>query len=143
MSYALVNSDPQLARRRTEDRARLCYEWDRRFVQESQLVIADATFPSTGLGIELQLAQNADIPIILCFKTNAATRATEVIYQNPDHARHMLQIGEGYVSLMALGLPNVIHVLRYTSEDSGIASILAAVSQIVNLTSEMKLMPEG
>ena len=55
----------------------------------------------------------------------------------------MLQIGEGYVSLMALGLPNVINVLRYTSEDSGIASILAAVSQIVNITSEIKLVPEG
>jgi hypothetical protein len=136
VSYALVNSDPQLAGRRTEDRARLCYEWDRRFVQESQLVIAEATFPSTGLGIELQLAQSADIPIILCFKIDKATRAAEVAYENPDHARHMLQIGEGYVSLMALGLPNIIRVLSYISEDTGIAAIVAAVSQIENLRLE-------
>jgi hypothetical protein len=130
VSYALVNSDPQLAGRPTEERARLCYEWDRRFVQESQLVIAEATFPSTGLGIELQLAQSADIPIILCFNNDVSRRATEVTYENPDHVRHMLQIGEGYVSLMALGLPNITSVVSYTSEDDGISSILGTVSQI-------------
>jgi hypothetical protein len=143
VSYALVNSDPQLAGRRTEERARLCYEWDRRFVQESQLIIAEATFPSTGLGIELQLAQSADIPIILCFKNDPSRRAAEVTYENPDHALHMLQIGEGYVSLMALGLPN-ISVLSYTSEEAGIAAILAAVSPIENrrLESEATIKAE-
>ncbi len=136
VSYALINSDPQLAGRRAEDRARLCYEWDRRFVQESELVIAEATFPSTGLGIELQLAQSADTPIILCFKIDEATRAAEVAYDNPDHVRHMLQIGEGYVSLMALGLPNIVRVLSYISEEAGITAIVAAVSQIENFRLE-------
>jgi hypothetical protein len=109
------------------------------------LVIAEATFPSTGLGIELQLAQSADIPIILCFKNDPSRRAAEVTYENPDHAHHMLQIGEGYVSLMALGLPNITSVLSYISEEAGIAAILAAVSQLENrrLESEATIKAES
>lgn len=57
--YALVDSaPPQLASKPANERATLCYDWDRRMVEEANLLIADASFPSTGLGIELQIAEN-------------------------------------------------------------------------------------
>lgn len=48
-------------------------------------------------------------------------------YENPDHSRHALQIGEGYVSLMALGLPTVFSVISYNSDEEGSSNVLKAV----------------
>src|SRR5437016_3430664 len=50
VKYALVNSDPQLASKPFVERPRLCYLWDRNMVEEAELVIAEASFPSTGMG---------------------------------------------------------------------------------------------
>lgn len=130
VTYALVNSDPQLADKPFDERARLCYLWDRELVQEADLVIAEASFPSTGMGIELQVAENMGTPIIICFKRSAENRTDPVEYENPDHTRHSLQIGEGYVSLMPLGLPTVFKVIGYHSEEEGIASLVEAVHLI-------------
>ena len=57
VKYALVDSDPQLATKPFDERARLCYVWDREMVEQAEVVIAEASFPSTGLGIEMQLAR--------------------------------------------------------------------------------------
>src|SRR6185312_8269192 len=67
VTYALVNSDPQLAEKPFEERARLCYLWDRELVQQADLIIAEASFPSTGMGIELQIAESLGIPVIIAF----------------------------------------------------------------------------
>lgn len=111
--YALRDSDPRLSQRPKEERARLCYIWDREMVEWADAVVADATYPSIGLGIELQIAAQAGKPLVLSFHQADAHRAAEVEYNGVDHRRHSLQIGEGYVSLMALGLPTVFTVIRY------------------------------
>jgi len=36
--------------------------------------VAEASFPSTGLGIELQIASERSIPIVLCFGDWVVTR---------------------------------------------------------------------
>ncbi|OBY28546.1 hypothetical protein [Leisingera sp. JC1] len=114
VKYALVDSDPQLEKRKQDDKARLCYLWDRKMVEEADIVIAEASFPSTGLGIELQIAESNDTPIILLFKDYGCNRAAERHYQNPeDSIDHILQIGEGFVTLMALGMPSIFRVIRY------------------------------
>jgi hypothetical protein len=127
IKYALVNSDPQLAKKPFDERARLCYLWDRGMVEEADLIIAEASFPSIGLGIELQLAQQQSTPIILCFRDFGRNKVSSIQYVNPDQSRHELQIGEGYVSLMALGIPEIVKVIRYESRDDGIAKIIAAM----------------
>ena len=66
--YALVNSDPQLATKPFGDRARLCYLWDRNMVERADLVIAELSFPSTGVGVEMQIAETKGTPIIVCFR---------------------------------------------------------------------------
>jgi hypothetical protein len=63
--YALIDSDPQLASKPASDRAALCYDWDRRMVEEADLLVAEASFPSTGLGIELQIAETEGKPVIM------------------------------------------------------------------------------
>jgi hypothetical protein len=99
-------------------------------VQDAELLIAEASFPSTGLGIELQIAEAKNIPIILCFRDFGLNKIAPVEYENPDHKWHHLQIGDGYVSLMALGIPNIFHVIKYSDTSSGISDILAAVSML-------------
>jgi hypothetical protein len=128
--YALVDSDPQLAERPRAERAKWCYEWDRQLVEQADVIVADATFPSIGLGIELQLAQEKATPIILCFEKARQNRAEPVTYTNPDHRDHELQIGDGYVTLMALGLPSVVEVIPYNSHQGAIAAISEAVRSV-------------
>jgi hypothetical protein len=113
VKYALVNSDPQLAEKPPEDRASLCYAWDRRMVEEADLVIADASFPSTGMGIELQIAEACGTPIVMLIGDYGVNRVSPAHYKNPDNSEHDLQIGEGIVSLMALGIPSIRRKIAY------------------------------
>jgi hypothetical protein len=126
VKYALVNSDPQLAEKPLSERAKLCYHWDRDMVERADVVVAEASFPSIGLGIEMQIAESKSIPIVLCFR-DFGQRASKVKYENPDHSTHELQIGEGFVTLMALGNPAVFRVLQYDEQDDGLKKILNVV----------------
>jgi hypothetical protein len=131
VQYALLNSDPQLAEKPFDERARLCYLWDREMVQRSELIIAEASFPSTGMGIELQIAEGAGIPIVLLFGRAWNNQAVAVSYENPDRTKHALQIGAGYVSLMALGMPQVFRVVGYEDPQDGIAQIIDALDILI------------
>lgn len=130
VKYALVNSDPQLASKPFDERARLCYLWDTGMVREAEVVIAECSFPSIGLGIELQNAADNETPIIVAFRDFKDNRAEPVVYTNPDSTEHELQIGDGFVSLMALGLPTVVKVHRYATPEDGIAKISESVKLI-------------
>jgi len=79
-----MDSDPQLAFRVPSDRARLCYLWDRRMVEQEELVIAEASLPSLRLGIELQIAEQAGIPVIIAFQKISANKSGPAAYRNPD-----------------------------------------------------------
>lgn len=125
--YALVDSDPQLATKPLGEQASLCYDWDRRMVEEADLVVADASFPSTGLGIELQIAEAAGIPVIMLIGDLGINRVKEVQYRNPDSSQHELQIGSGIVSLMALGLPTIRKTVQYSTFQQAISGAVEAV----------------
>lgn len=126
VEYALINSDPQLADKPFNDRARLCYLWDKEMVGHADVVVAESTYPSTGQGIELQIAQGLSKPIILCFNSSSTYQAEHIEYKNPDGTKHELQIGEGHISLMALGLPSVFKVINYNNiEDLSDKTLLA------------------
>jgi hypothetical protein len=127
VKYALVDSDPQLATKPFAERARLCYLWDREMVEQADLLIAEVSFPSTGVGMELQAAESRGTPIILCVRDYGVNRCAPVRYENPDRSRHDLQIGEGYVSLMALGVPSVFRLVKYGSPDDGIRQLVGVV----------------
>lgn len=130
--YALKDSDPRLADRPVADRVRLCYLWDREMVEWADALVAEASYSSTGLGIELQIAAHKGTPIVLCFHRGEEYRVAQVEYENPDRSHHNLQIGEGYVTLMALGLPNIFKVIGYVSQDEALPSILDAISLLSN-----------
>ncbi len=123
VKYALINSDPQLSQYPEKDKARLCYEWDREMVLSSDLIIAECSFPSTGLGIEVQLAEQHQIPVIIIFKDFGDNVESKKIYSNPDEKKYELQIGEGIVSLMLLGNPAVLFSRKY-SDYKEVAEIL-------------------
>lgn len=130
VKYALRDSDPQLSQQPFVDRARLCYIWDKDMVEWSDVVVAEASYPSTGLGIELQIACASELPVVIAFKLDTAHKAPSVQYQTPDHDTHSLQLGEGYVSLMALGLPNVVKVLPYQATNKAYTDIGEAVEKL-------------
>lgn len=127
VKYALRDSDPQLGQKPFADRARLCYAWDREMVEWADLVVAEASFPSTGLGIELQIACARNTPIIVAFKRDERHKAPPIEYRTPDHDLHSLQLGEGYVSLMALGLPTIAKVLPYRNDADALSKVGATV----------------
>jgi hypothetical protein len=128
VTYALVNSDPQLAGKPFNDRAKLCYSWDRNMVEAADLLIAEASFPSTGLGIEMQIAEARGTPIIVCVRDFGFNKVTPVRYENPDHTQHDLQIGDGFVTLMALGVPTIFRVINYVDRVDGLRQVLAVMS---------------
>lgn len=130
VKYALRDSDPQLADKPIQDRARLCYGWDRQMVEWADVLIAEATYPSTGLGIELQIAENKNIPIILCFNADDSNKAEPVDYETLDHSQHTLQLGEGYVTLMALGLPCLYRILKYSDGNQMIHELIEIIDTL-------------
>ena len=115
VKYALKDSDPQLSQKPFADRARLCYIWDKEMVEWADVVVAEASYPSTGLGVELQIACARETPIILTFKLDENHKAPPVQYKTPNHEKHSLQLGDGYISLMALGIPSVFSVIPYVN----------------------------
>jgi len=125
--YALVNSDPELASKPFEDRARLCYLWDRNMVEQADLLIAEASFPSTGVGVEMQIAESKGTPIIVCFRDFGTNKVDSVSYENPDRSRHNLQVGDGFVTLIALGVPAIFKVIRYSDDQDGLAKVMSAL----------------
>lgn len=131
VKYALVNSDPQLAGKPTEKRAALCYAWDRRMVEEADVVVADASFPSTGLGVELQIADARGTPVIMLIGDYGVNRVKPAHYFNPDSSGHNLQIGEGIVSLMALGIPSIHQRIGYTRQEEAIRQCVAALKLFI------------
>lgn len=126
VKYALVDSDPQLAHKPAENRAALCYDWDRRMVEGADLVVAEVSFPSTGLGIELQIAESAGKPIIMLIGDHGFNRIHSAHYKNPDRSEHDLQVGDGIVSLMAMGLPGIRKIVRYSDFEDGIVGAVEA-----------------
>lgn len=130
VKYALQDSDPQLALKPFHERARLCYVWDRQMVEWANVVVAEASHPSTGLGIELQIAETKDTPIVITFRATEQNRAPPAQYKNPDSSIHNLQLGDGYVSLMALGLPSVFRVIPYVDSSCAHRDIATALHEI-------------
>lgn len=84
-------------------------------VEWADVIVAEASYPSTGLGIELQLACSQETPIVMAFKLDGRHKALPIQYKTPDEEIHNLQLGDGYVSLMALGLPSLFKVLPYAT----------------------------
>jgi hypothetical protein len=129
VEYALRNSDPQLAQREKSDRAKLCYEWDSKMVERADILIAECSFPSIGVGIELQIAKQRAIPTVICYSDFGMNRAKPVAYTNPDRRTHDLQIGDGFVTLMALGMPMITDIVKYRHPDEGVERLLKLVDE--------------
>lgn len=128
--YALRDSDPQLSQKPFTDRARLCYVWDKEMVEWADVIVAEASYPSTGLGIELQIACSQETPIVMAFKLDERHKAQPIQYETPDEEIHNLQLGDGYVSLMALGLPSLFKVLPYATADEAYIEIGRAIETL-------------
>lgn len=78
---------------------KVLYEWYKTLISKSDIFIADVTYPSTGVGIELNIASNFKKPIYL-IADSSITKEDEV-------------------SRMIIGIPYFIKILRYTNS-SGI-----------------------
>lgn len=122
--YALRDSDPLLSNYKKKDRAKLCYEWDRNMVLESDLIIAEGSFPSIGLGMELEIANHANIPIVLIYRKYNDFNADEKKYKLDNDRVYSLEIGNRIVSVMAQGCPAIIYESIYTNSIDGINCIL-------------------
>jgi hypothetical protein len=84
----------------------------------------------------LQLACSQETPIILFFKLEEKHRAPPIDYKTPDKKEHSLQLGEGYVSLMALGLPSLFRIHPYVDVEHALAGLNSAL-EILNRPAEL------
>lgn len=127
--YALEDSDPQLSRMKRERRPPECYHMDRELVEGSQLVIAEVSFPSTGLGQELQIAEYNSIPIILCYKDWGCNIAETKDYRTRAGEPHSIELGNRIVTVMVQGNPSVIGDVPYNSTPDCVSKLDAFLRQ--------------
>ena len=97
----------------------------------ADVVVAEASYPSTGLGIELQIACARETPIVIAFKLDERHKAPPVQYETPNKEIHTLQLGEGYVSLMALGIPSIFKVIPYADIEEACAEVGIAIHTLM------------
>lgn len=121
--YALRDSDPKLGEYSECERPKLCYEWDRKMVEESSLIIAEVSFPSTGLGMEIEIANQNSIPVILIYGKYSNAQAESKEYTLDDKRKFNLEIGNKIVSVMVQGCPTVISEINYSSSIDGIRKV--------------------
>jgi len=72
-------------------------------VEAADILVAEASFSIHRLRDRASNSRTLKTPTILCYHDFGINRASPIDYENPDKTRHALQIGEGYISLMALG----------------------------------------
>lgn len=130
--YALKHSDPHMGTLPFGQRAKYCYSRDIELVESADILLAECTFPSIGLGIELQASVIGNKPLILIFDGSSSHQALPVRYKNPDESEYDLQIGDGHITLMALGLPNVRCVIRHGMTDGDYSAIISEVFRHLN-----------
>jgi len=131
--YALRNSDPQISLVPNGQKAAYCYKLDRDLVNSVDIVIAECTYPSIGLGIELQLSYDFNKPLFLLFDGGEEHKAKPISYINPGDGQHDLQIGEGNISLMALGLPNIRRIINQRISQMEYSDLLLEIDSIKKL----------
>ena len=90
---------------------KVLYEWYKSLISNSDIFIADVTYPSTGVGIELNIASNLNKPIYLIIDINITN--------------------ENEVSKMILGIPNFVKLLKYTNSIISIEELLDKKRKII------------
>ncbi len=78
------------------------YQWYRDQILSADLFLAEMTHPSFGLGIELEIAAEGNVPIIVTSVSHSA------------NAR---------ISRMVLGLPGIAHIISYSSYQKALAGV--------------------
>jgi len=111
--YAMEDSDPMLPSYVRERRPAECYRMDRELVEQCDLFIAEASFPSTGLGQELQVAEYNNKPVILIYRNYGTNLAEKKDYQTKIGENHSIELGEKIVSVMVQGNPAVRKEIFY------------------------------
>jgi hypothetical protein len=111
---ALLNGSNNDSSQDDLSNARVCYEWHQQLIKKSDVMIAEVSYPSLGVGIELQLANQLDIPIYLIFNSNMALKSSSKTYNKTESLVSSTNVTHPFISSMALGLNNVEHIIEYT-----------------------------
>ena len=115
---ALSNSSPFDSTLDSLVNAKNCYNWHKELITQSDVVIAEVSFPSLGVGIELQLANQLGIPTYLIYNPCIASTATSKSFKNDKQIHSTTNITHDYISSMALGMDCVKNVLSYTEYEA-------------------------
>ncbi|MEK6959166.1 MAG: hypothetical protein AABW59_03925 [archaeon] len=105
--HSLKKDDSRLSYIEKHKTAADCYKKCVEDIKASKLMIAEISFPSIGLGQEIEIASQNKIPIIVLFK--------DYFGREPQ--------GELIVSRMALGNPLVVHQIKYKTTKEAIGEL--------------------
>lgn len=106
---------------------------DRELVEQCDLFIAEASFPSTGLGQELQIAEANKKPVILIYRDYACNIAEKKDYKTKSGDSHSIEIGNKIVSVMVQGNPAVIKEIPYSSTEDCIKELATFFKENIEL----------
>jgi hypothetical protein len=121
--YALEDSDPFLPKYNIPKRPAECYRMDRELAEQCDLFIAEASFPSTGLGQELQIVAYNNKPAILIYKNYGNNLAEKKDYRTKSGEGHTIELGNKIVSVMVQGNPAIKREILYKNKDECIQQV--------------------
>lgn len=113
VSNALRDNSPYDSSLDDFENAKVCYEWHKSRIEKSNLVIAEVSFPSIGVGIELESANQFNIPIILIYDKILAIKADVKEYEATGDLIKNTNITHPNISSMALGLKQAKELVGY------------------------------
>lgn len=105
--HSIKKEDSRLSYIEKHKTAQECYTKCVKDIKESKLLIAEISFPSIGIGQEIEIASQNQIPIIVLFKD----------FFNRESKKELV------VSRMALGNPSIIHQIQYTSVNDALSKL--------------------
>ncbi len=140
-ALALLDTESELGKTPEDKRAPVCYNIDQKAVEWSNLIIAEASVPSTGTGQELERAVSSGKPIILMVRrvvrdmeVKPLTYYAETKPHGTDKKGDVVEIktlpGLGGVSPMVQGNPNVVAVIVYDDENAALKKLSTVMEEI-------------
>lgn len=144
-ALALMHTEGDLAKHEGYLRDYICYRIDQNAVEWSDLVVCEATVPSTGTGQELERAFQSGKPIIMMARAAVDGQRVEPLHY---YGERVKKPGEekpevvdldtlpslGGISPMIRGNPNVVAVIIYESENQGLRDLTTVMEEFFHDT---------
>lgn len=129
--YAFRDTDPFMTNLSPSKIPEFCYKTNAGYIKSSTCIIAEVSFPSTGVGIELQIAEQYRIPIIVVYKKQNISKIKNKYYSLEDNGKYKLYTRTDGVSVVVYGLSSIKKEIQYKSYQDCICKLKRYLSNFI------------